>query len=125
MVELTWEGKYDKSGKKTAPLKIPLPLQTVETINESSQERQKSIELFLHRGHSITWRNRLIWGDRKYVLPSLLPELAGQVNMVYIDPPFDTGEDFSYTARVPGGEDEAESFLKEPSIIEQKAWRDT
>jgi DNA modification methylase len=125
MVELAWEGKYDKSGKKTAPLKISLPLQTVETINESSQERQKSIDLFLHREHSTAWRNRVIWGDKKYVLPSLLPEFAGKINMVYIDPPFDTGEDFSYTARVPDGEDEVESFLKEPSIIEQKAWRDT
>jgi len=125
MVELTWKGKYDKTGKKAAPLKIPLPLQTVETINESTQERQKSIELFLRRGQVATWRNRLIWSDRKYVLPSLLPEFAGQVNLVYIDPPFDTGEDFSYTARIPDGEDETESFFKEPSIIEQKAWRDT
>jgi adenine specific DNA methylase Mod len=123
LVELTWEGKYDKSNRKTAPLKITLPLQTVETINESSQERQKSIELFLHREQPATWRNRLIWGDKKYILPSLLPEFAGQVNLIYIDPPFDTGEDFSYTANVPDGKRETESFVKEPSIIEQKAWR--
>jgi 16S rRNA G966 N2-methylase RsmD len=30
-------------------------------------------------------------GDKKYVLPSLLAEYAGKVNLIYIDPPFDTG----------------------------------
>jgi hypothetical protein len=28
------------------------------------------------------WRNRLIWGDKKYVLPSLLPEFAGKVTLI-------------------------------------------
>ena len=40
-------------------------------------------------------------GDKKYVLPSLLPEFAGKVNLIYIDPPFDTGADFSFTATIP------------------------
>ena len=75
------------------------------------------------------WRNRLIWGDKKYVLPSLLAEFAGKVNLIYIDPPFDTGADFSFTATVPDHpdtpEDDSFSFTKEPSIIEQKAYRDT
>src|SRR5262249_48368743 len=59
---------------------------------------------------------------------SLLSEFAGKVNLIYIDPPFDTGADFSYTAAVPGppdDEDEATSFTKLPSVIEQKAYRDT
>jgi hypothetical protein len=29
-------------------------------------------------GRETDWRNRLIWGDKKYVLPSLLPEFAGK-----------------------------------------------
>ncbi len=86
MAELIWEGKYDKDGKKTAPLRIALPFQTVETVNESAQERQKSLELF-RTGRFTEWRNRLIWGDKKYVLPSLLPEFAGKVNLIYIDRP--------------------------------------
>ena len=52
-------------------------------------------------GRQTEWRNRLIWGDKKYVLPSLLPEFAGKVNLIYIDPPFDTGADFSFTATIP------------------------
>ncbi len=61
-------------------------------------------------------------GDKKYVLPALLGELGGQVDLVYIDPPFATGADFSYSAAVP---DSHTSFDKPPSIVEQKAYRDT
>ena len=119
MVELTWDGKYDKDGKRAAPLRIALPFQTVETVNESAQQRQRMLDIFA-AGRDPEWRNRLIWGDKKYVLPSLLPELAGKVDLIYIDPPFATGADFSYQAQV--GDDE---FTKEASIIEQKAYRDT
>ncbi|MFH0342346.1 MAG: DNA methyltransferase [Chromatiales bacterium] len=127
MTELTWEGKY-KDGKRVGPVRIALPFQTIETINESAQDRQRTLDLFAS-GRESEWRNRLIWGDKKYVLPSLLPELAGQVNLIYIDPPFDTGADFSFTATVPDHPDtpgdDAFSFAKKPSIIEQKAYRDT
>jgi adenine-specific DNA-methyltransferase len=77
---------------------VALPFQTVETVNESAQDRQRS--LFAPGFREEEWRNRLIWGDKKYVLPSLLAELAGKVNLIYIDPPFDTGADFSFTAMV-------------------------
>jgi hypothetical protein len=79
MAELIWDGKYDEHGNKRAPVRIELPFQTVETVNESVQERQRTLELS-SSGHDPEWRNRLIWGDKKYVLPSLLPEFAGKVN---------------------------------------------
>jgi adenine specific DNA methylase Mod len=116
--ELVWDGKY-KDGKKTSPLRISLPFQDVETVNESAQERQRMLDLF-STGRPTNWRNRLIWGDKKYVLPSLLSEFAGKVKLVYIDPPFATGDNFSFQANLDG-----ENFTKEPSIIEQKAYRDT
>ncbi|MBI4330747.1 MAG: site-specific DNA-methyltransferase [Chloroflexi bacterium] len=119
MAELIWEGKYDKDGKKVAPLRVALPFQTVETVNESSRERKLALDLF-SSGRPAEWRNRLIWGDKKYVLPALLEEFAGKVDLIYIDPPFDTGADFSFQVQI-----EAEGFTKEPSIIEQKAYRDT
>ena len=71
MTELIWDGKYDKSGRRVAPPRVALPFQTVETVNESAQERQRSLDLF-GSGRDAAWRNRLIWGDKKYVLPSLL-----------------------------------------------------
>ena len=37
MVELIWEGKYDEHGRRTAPLRLQLPFQTVEMVNESAR----------------------------------------------------------------------------------------
>jgi hypothetical protein len=126
--ELVWEGKYDANGRRGAPPRVALPFQTVETVNESAQDRQRGF-LFGPGFREQEWRNRLIWGDKKYVLPSLLAEFAGKVNLIYIDPPFDTGADFSFTATIPQGphdeEDTSVTFIKEPSIIEHKAYRDT
>jgi adenine-specific DNA-methyltransferase len=132
MTELIWEGKY-KDGKKVTPVRIALPFQTIETVNESAQQRQKTLDFFAAEPtadfNNKEWRNRLIWGDKKYVLPSLLPEFAGKVNLIYIDPPFNVGSDFSFTATIADNpdseEDETTEFVKQPSIIEQKAYRDT
>jgi adenine-specific DNA-methyltransferase len=124
--ELVWEGKYDDARRRVAPLRVALPFQTVETVNESAQNRQRSLQFGPGFGEQ-EWRNRLIWGDKKYVLPSLLPEFAGKVNLIYIDPPFDTGADFSFSATVPDdpeSENDPFTFIKEPSIIEHKAYRD-
>ena len=131
MTELIWEGKY-KDGKKVTPIRIALPFQTIETVNESAQQRQKTLDFFAADPATVynkEWRNRLIWGDKKYVLPSLLPEFAGKINLIYIDPPFNVGADFSFTATIPDNpetdDDDSAQFVKEPSIIEQKAYRDT
>lgn len=119
-VELTWEGKYDADGRKSAPVRLALPFQIVETVNESVQERQRGLEALFAPRREREWRNRLIWGDKKYVLPSLLEEFAGRVNLIYIDPPFATGDDFSFQVEIEG-----EEFTKQPSMMEQKAYRDT
>lgn len=119
MPELIWDGKFDGTGKKVAPPRLSLPFQTVETVNESVQERQRTLDFFAAE-RPTEWRNRLIWGDKKYVLPSLLEEFSGAVDLIYIDPPFATGADFSLPIKL-----EASSFTKEPSVIEQKAYRDT
>jgi len=138
MTELLWEGKYKDPAdggagekQKVAPVRIALPFQTIETVNESIQQRQKALDFAAAEPNAQynEWRNRLIWGDKKYVLPSLLPEFASKVNLIYIDPPFNVGADFSFTATIPDHpdteEDETTQFIKQPSIIEQKAYRDT
>jgi len=115
MVELIWDGKYDKDGKRVAPLRVKLPFQTVETVSESAQQRQMSLD-FAGTGKKSEWRNRLIWGDKKYVLPSLLDEFAGKVDLIYIDPPFNVGSGFSFSATIPDlpetEEDETGTFLR-------------
>ncbi|HRQ15380.1 MAG TPA: site-specific DNA-methyltransferase, partial [Promineifilum sp.] len=67
MVELIWDGKYDAQGRRVAPLRLKLPFQTVETVNESAELRQRSL---FGAARQSEWRNRLIWGDKKYVLPA-------------------------------------------------------
>jgi hypothetical protein len=74
--ELIWDGKYDAKGNHVAPLRMALPFQTVETVNESAQDRERN--LFQLADQEKPWRNRLVWGDKKYVLPSLLPEFTGK-----------------------------------------------
>ena len=122
MTELIWEGKY-KDGKKVTPVRIALPFQTIETVNESAQQRQKTLDFLVSEPaaqYGEEWRNRLIWGDKKYVLPSLLPEFASKVNLIYIDPPFNVGSDFSFTATIADNpdteKDETTQFIKQPSV---------
>jgi adenine-specific DNA-methyltransferase len=118
VAELIWNGKY-REGERVAPVRVVLPLQTVETFG--ARHRARSLDVPAP-GNSADWYNRLIWGDTKYVLSSLLPEFARKVNLIYIDPPFDTGTDFSYATGIPEG---APDLVNEPSKIEAKAYRDT
>lgn len=112
-------GLYWK-GKKTEVERIVLPFQTIETINESRATREKEKDTFFKSKPDTTWYNRLIWGDNKYIMASLLEEFAGKIDLIYIDPPFATGADFSVKIEV--GDIE---WTKEPSAIEDKAYRDT
>ena len=45
MVELIWDGKYGPDGKKCAPVRLALPFQDVETVNESAQQRQLLLDM--------------------------------------------------------------------------------
>ena len=128
MPELIWNGKYDDNGQIAAPPRTALPFQTVETVNQSAQERQMALAA-ASAGANPQWRNRLIWGDKKYVLPSLLNEFAGKIDLIYIDPPFATGADFSYRAQIhpPADQETAEGIALDytPNLIEEIAYRDT
>ena len=114
-VRLEWEGKPKQVER------LNLPFQTVETINESRATRERDAGSLLRTDGRLEGRNQLIWGDNKLVMSSLLKDFAGQVDLIYIDPPFDTGADFSVRVTVgDGGE-----IAKEPSILEEHAYRDT
>lgn len=112
-------GLYWKD-KKAEVERIVLPFQTIELINESRTTREKEKGTFLRTALDTSWYNRLVWGDNKYIMASLLDEFAGKIDLIYIDPPFATGADFSIKMEV--GDVEWE---KEPSAIEDKAYRDT
>jgi adenine specific DNA methylase Mod len=110
-------------GKRTEVERISLPFQTIETINESRATREKEKDTLLRglkKKEDPVWHNRLIWGDNKYVMASLLDEFPGKIDLIYIDPPFATGADFSLKIEVGDVE-----WIKEASAIEEKAYRDT
>jgi adenine-specific DNA-methyltransferase len=75
---------------------------------------------------STTWTNRLIYGDNLMAMSALLagdentPSLRGKVDLIYIDPPFDSKADYRTKVTLPGLEIE-----QKPTVIEQFAYSDT
>ncbi len=130
--ELVWRGKYDDEGRLVPVEKPgPYPFQIVESINEPRIEKgdtNKQETLFDYwkgdEGSTFEdgWKNKLIWGDNKFVMSSLLEKYAGKIDLIYIDPPFATGADFTVNVMVG---DTPNVIHKEHSIIEEKAYRDT
>ena len=78
--------------------------------------------------------NRLIWGDNLLAMQALLSQgYEGKINLIYIDPPFDSKADYSHKMTIPinpsplagEGKGEGLEFTKEPSVIERLAYKDT
>ena len=125
-VELVWNGKSNEV------CNIVLPFQTIEQVDEpraeEPEETQPQMALFDERGRQMKgWTNKLIWGDNKLILSSLKNgpmreeiESQGGIKLIYIDPPFDVGADFSMDIEI--GDD---TFIKKPNILEEIAYRDT
>ena len=124
-VELVWNGKTDEVTN------VVLPFQSIEHIDEPRTEAEmaRAQQSFLDMsGRQIKgWTNKLIWGDNKLILSALKNgpmrkeiEDAGGIKLIYIDPPFDVGADFSMNIEI--GDEE---FTKKPSVIEEIAYRDT
>jgi DNA modification methylase len=131
--ELIWPGKYDENGNLRETERVSLPFQIIETINESRATREaarrpKQPSLFdvwkADEGETFEegWKNKLIWGDNQLVMQSLLERYSGRIDLIYIDPPFLTGADFSFVAQIG---DQGIQVAKEQSIIEEVAYRDT
>ena len=128
-VELIWEGKTNEISN------VVLPFQTIEHVDEPRKMgtiSDKQFNLFNfdvdQRGRQIKgWSNKLIWGDNKLILSSLKNgplrediEAQGGIKLIYIDPPFDVGADFSMNIEV--GDEE---ITKKSNVLEEIAYRDT
>lgn len=129
-VELVWNGKTSEVCNSV------LPFQVIEQVDEPRAEKpedtkRKDQELLFSldgRGRQLKgWTNKLIWGDNKLILSSLKNgplreeiEKQGGLKLIYIDPPFDVGADFSMDIEI--GND---TFTKKPNILEEIAYRDT
>jgi DNA modification methylase len=125
-VELVWNGKTNEV------CNIVLPFQVIEQVDEPRSEKDRRLQGTLFdmdaRGRQLKgWTNKLIWGDNKLILSSLKNgplreeiEKQGGIKLIYIDPPFDVGADFSMDIEI--GND---TFTKKPNILEEIAYRDT
>jgi len=125
-VELIWNGKSNEVTN------IVLPFQVIEQVDEPRAEKLADtalqMSMFDTRGRQKSgWTNKLIWGDNKLILSSLKNgamreeiEKNGGIKLIYIDPPFDVGADFSMDIEI--GD---ETFTKRPNVLEELAYRDT
>ena len=125
-VELVWNGKTGEV------CNVVLPFQVIEQVDEPRAEKDTALQFGLFdmdaRGRQLKgWTNKLIWGDNKLILSSLKNgplreeiEKQGGLKLIYIDPPFDVGADFSMDIEI--GND---TFTKRPNVLEELAYRDT
>jgi len=136
-VELVWNGKTNEVTN------IVLPFQVIEQIDEPRAETKNKYDdaLFDYAGITVDgrgrqlkgWTNKLIWGDNKLILSSLKNgpirdeiEKQGGIKLIYIDPPFDVGADFSMDIEIGGSTGSpTETFTKKPNVLEELAYRDT
>jgi adenine-specific DNA-methyltransferase len=127
--ELVWEGKYDEYGNRREVdiAGLAMPLQKIETIDQPRAEAaeagdQQLLDFEKTSPRRDDFRNRLIWGDNKLVMASLLKEFKGKIDLIYIDPPFDVGADFTMDVPIGNGNEVIE---KDQSTLEMVAYRDT
>lgn len=88
MARLTWTSKASINEQQLIARAAPPHLRTLETLGRPEQEQAQDAA-------SHAWHNRLICGDKSLVLPALLGEFAGSISLIYIDPPFMSGRDFT------------------------------
>jgi len=114
----------------TKPRRAPNPkdieFQTAEVVIPNPQQAEKlplsfSDGLLGEEDIDKQKMNRLIWGDNLLAMQALLSQgYEGKINLIYIDPPFDSKADYSHKMTIEGNE-----FTKEPSVIERLAYKDT
>ena len=119
------------NGRDEATTNVVLPFHHIEHIDEPRREvldAGTNFSMFDVKGRQKSgWHNKLVWGDNKLILSSLAHgplrdqiEAEGGLKLVYIDPPFAVGADFSHTIEING-----ETATKTQSVLEEIAYRDT
>lgn len=138
--ELVWAGKADESELTVEAPSIHVHERlSTDAILKAAQQENAQIGLFADPGldrakqvefyeHEMGWANRLILGDSLVGMTSLLERerLAGQVQLVYIDPPYGINYNSNFQARISDRapkETDDQAITREPEQIQ--AYRDT
>ena len=107
-VEITWNNKKNDTSN------LSLPFQVIEQVDEPRNENIKLLQSsfdFATGRQNAGWSNKLIWGDNKYILSSIKNgplrneiEKEGGIKLIYIDPPFSKGQDYTIDVAIGDGE---------------------
>jgi DNA modification methylase len=98
--------KLQWNGKRILPEITPQPLETLEKFKPYPINDQSKLDNWVDgqtgpKNYPLHWYNRLILGDNLHILSSLEKDgFAGRVDLIYIDPPFATGNDFLYSIKL-------------------------
>jgi adenine-specific DNA-methyltransferase len=119
---VVWDSK-----PRRAPNPRDIEFQTAEIVIPNPQRDSGQIPLSFKDGRITdseldkSKMNRLIWGDNLLAMQALLAQgYEGKINLIYIDPPFDSKADYSYRLSIATRE-----VTKEPSVVERLAYKDT
>ena len=105
---------------------LVLPSKDVSGLFKGNQPQIPNA--FNMAGGNGEWMNRLIYGDNLLAMQALLagdaqtglPSLRGKIDLIYIDPPFDSKADYRTKISLPGTD-----IQQKPTVIEQFAYADT
>lgn len=116
---LVWGSK-----PKRAPNPKDIEFQTAEVVIPNPSRDQTKLSPFLADLRKVTIdptkMNRLNWGDNLLAMQALLASgYEEKIDLIYIDPPFWTDEDYYLSVSVDGG-----GVIKSPSVIERLAYKD-
>ena len=104
--EIWWKGKH--------------PYTSTQYFPAQKKERYGSSKEFVDKdGRIKDWINKIFWGDNIQVMSHLLKEFRGKVDLIYIDPPFDSGENYKKTVKLKG-----KTIQNDNNLFEQKQYGD-
>ena len=104
--EIWWKGKH--------------PYTSTQYFPAQKKERYGSSKEFVDKdGKTKDWINKIFWGDNIQVMSHLLKEFRGKVDLIYIDPPYDSGADYKKTVKIKGKE-----IKNDHNSFEQKQYGD-
>lgn len=104
--EIWWKGKH--------------PYTSTQYFPAQKKERYGSSKEFVDKdGRTKDWINKIFWGDNLQVMSHLLKEFRGKVDLIYIDPPFDSKADYKKTVKLKG-----KTIKNDNNSFEQKQYGD-
>lgn len=104
--EIWWKGKH--------------PYTSTQYFPAQKKERYGSSKEFVDKdGKTKDWINKIFWGDNLQVMSHLLKEFRGKVDLIYIDPPFDSKENYKKTIKLKG-----KTIENDNNSFEQKQYGD-